>query len=270
LTLRRPHRESGRVDPRSRMSLSWTGLSACYALGASAASVRLSRHHDRPVVRWYMAASLVALGAQLLLTALILRGHRRAGAVTSPPFPSLADAVTLGRAATGAHALGLAVAARRTTTPLTGPLCWAPLLVAVTVADWGDGWCARRMGQDTQRGAVLDVETDSWLTFCCACVAVTVGGLPGYAAFTPLARHALFWHSIVQDIPAPVRFRGSWWERTIGTAQMAVLLGGLTRRKLPGTTLLRSHVGLVSLLSAVSMALQWTPSLTQRDKNAPC
>lgn len=228
----------------------------------------VARRDERAFIARYSAISLTVLVAQCLVTAFLVRRQRQIDGVRSTAFPSVADAVTLGRAAIGAHALGFVAATRCSSARFTGPLCWAPLLGAVTVGDWTDGWCARHLGQESTWGARLDVETDSWLTLCSACAAVTVGGLPAYVVLPPFARHALFWVALVQGAHLPYRHRGAWWERAIGTAQMAVLLGSLVQRPCAGKRVLRRMTDTVSLLSAVSLVLQWLPILTEGGEDA--
>lgn len=225
-------------------------------------------HDRRAFILRYGGATLAALTGQCLVVTSLLRRQRALEGAGPAPFPSLADLITLSRAAAGAHALGLVAAARDGSTRVNGPLLWAPLLAAVTVADWADGWCARSRGEESAAGAILDLETDSWLTVCAACAATTVGELPPSVVLAPLARGALFWLAPAGDAGLPYRHHGAWWERASGTAQMALLLGSLLQRSPAGKRALRRLTGPVTLLSTVSLVAQWLPLLPEGGEHA--
>lgn len=242
-------------------------LTACCGAGVIVARCFLLRHRETSVIRRYTLVALYALAAQYLVVRIIRRHESSIDVASDIDFFSAADGVTLCRGAVGAHILGLTAASFRDRKALAGPVCWAPLLTAVTVADWADGWCARHIGPRQMWGAAFDLETDSWLTLCSACAGVRIGDLPRYVVVAPLLRHAVFWYALARGTQAPVRHRGAWWERGAGAAQMTVLLAALTTRGFPGKCLLHRIAGPISLLSLGSFLLQWGPHLMARQKH---
>jgi CDP-alcohol phosphatidyltransferase len=158
-----------------------------------------------------MVAAVACLGAAGAFTALAWR--RLGGAVLTPP-----NLLTLGRAGAAAMACGTAFSGRGRRSTL------GALLLGCTVCDWLDGPLARRLGP-TPLGAALDLEADSWLTLWGAAAAFRLGGLPGVSLLPPALRYPLVAGA------APARTRS--WQRAAGVAQMAVIGGALTRRRVP-------------------------------------
>ncbi|MBA3823924.1 MAG: CDP-alcohol phosphatidyltransferase family protein, partial [Ktedonobacterales bacterium] len=99
------------------------------------------------------------LAAWLAQGAFIAFIRRRSGQEAS----SLADWLTLGRAAAGSLLAGLVASGVHDRLGLAGWLGCGAVLVAGTALDWLDGPLARRLGP-THLGAALDIEADSWLT----------------------------------------------------------------------------------------------------------
>ena len=95
---------------------------------------------------------------------------------------------------------------------------------SATIVDWLDGPIARHEGP-TRIGAVLDIESDSWLTLWCAGAAVAWGGLPWIVLLAPLVRYI---HPLL-DLRAgePPSGGGPWWSRVTGMTQMALLLAAI-------------------------------------------
>ena len=104
-----------------------------------------------------------------------------------PEQSSLADTLTLSRAATGAVLAGLVASGIRDRKGIAGWIGWLMPLFGVT--DWLDGPLARRAGP-TCLGGVLDIEADSWLTLWSAAGAVAWGNIPALVS-TP-SNHTLF------------------------------------------------------------------------------
>lgn len=132
------------------------------------------------------------------------------------------DAMTLSRGLAAAVLVGLVVSGVRHRGGLAGWLGWISLMYGSIVCDWLDGPIARRLTMTSELGALLDLESDSWLTLAAASSAVTWGGLPAYCMAAPVARYALLmaalrripYEQIYADEPA--------WARPFGIAQMGL------------------------------------------------
>lgn len=147
-----------------------------------------------------------------------------------PERATLADVLTLVRAAVAALLAGLVVSGIRDRAGLAGWLAFGAALLAATALDWLDGPLARRIGP-TKLGVVLDIEADSWLTLWCAAAAVAWGGLPWIVLLPPIARY--LHPALALRRGALPSGGGPWWARLVGVAQMALLLAALL--PLPGT-----------------------------------
>lgn len=141
-----------------------------------------------------------------------------------PERATLADTLTLVRAAVAALLAGLVVSGVRDHTGLAGWLVFGTALLAATALDWLDGPLARRLGP-TRLGAVLDIEADSWLTLWCAAAAAAWGGLPWIVLLPPLAHY--LHPALALRRGALPSGGGPWWARLVGVAQMALLLAAL-------------------------------------------
>jgi phosphatidylglycerophosphate synthase len=132
------------------------------------------------------------------------------------------DAMTLSRGLAAAVLVGLVVSGTRHRSGLAGWLGWISLVYGSIVCDWLDGPIARRLGMTSELGALLDLESDSWLTLASASSATAWGGLPAFCMAAPLARYALLmaalrkipYEQIYADEPA--------WARPFGIAQMTL------------------------------------------------
>jgi len=160
----------------------------------------------------YLAGLMMALAAQrAFLSAMI---HK-----IGPEQSSLADTLTLSRAATGAVLAGLVTSGIRDRKGIAGKIGWLMSLLGVT--DWLDGSLARQAGP-TRLGGVLDIEADSWLTLWSAAGAVVWGELPGWCLLPPIIRYLEPLLALKQGkLP---QGGGPWWYRIVGASQMGLLI----------------------------------------------
>jgi len=160
--------------------------------------------------RRYAVAGAASLAAAAAFTAVAAR--RLGDRVLTLP-----NALTLTRAGAAAMLCGTAFSGRGRRPGLWG------LVAGCTVVDWLDGPLARRLGA-TRLGALLDIESDSWLTLWGAVAAHRLGGLPGWCLLPPALRYPL-----AAGRPGPLRP----WQRAVGVAQMVIIAGALTRWRPP-------------------------------------
>jgi phosphatidylglycerophosphate synthase len=158
----------------------------------------------------YFAAAGVNAAAIIGFT--VLARRRLGGNPVTPP-----NLLTLARAGCALPLAGTTASGcgRRTA-------FWT-LLAGCSVLDWLDGPLARRCGP-TRLGALLDIEADSWLTLWGALAGVRLRRLPWWSLLAPLLRYAM-----TPGIQKPLRP----WQRTAGVAQMVVLVGALSERRVP-------------------------------------
>src|SRR5438552_16785391 len=102
-----------------------------------------------------------------------------------PEQPTLADLLTISRAATGAVLAGLVTSGIRDRKGIAGWIGLLLPLLGATASDWLDGPLARYAGT-TRLGGVLDIEADSWLTLWSAAGAITWGDLPDWSILRPI------------------------------------------------------------------------------------
>ncbi len=172
------------------------------------------------------------------------------------------DAMTLTRGLAAAVLVGLVVSGVRHRTGLAGWLGWTSLLYGSIVCDWLDGPIARRLGMTSELGALLDLESDSWLTLASASSATSWGRLPGFCMAAPLARYALLmaalrripYEEIYVDEPA--------WARPFGIAQMALFTAATAPFGGAGTrTAVRLATPIVAPMQLLGMFLLYRRSL---------
>ncbi len=169
----------------------------------------------------YLAGLGLAMKVQrVFLEAMIRR--------TGPKQVSLADVMTLSRAATGAILAGLIAAGIRNRTGMAGKLSWSLILLQATAIDWLDGPLARKIGP-SQLGGVMDIEADSWLTLWSAISTVEWAGLPCWCLLPPIIRYL----DPILDLRRGKLPRGGgpWWSRLTGTSQMILFLAALAPLK---------------------------------------
>ena len=124
------------------------------------------------------------------------------------------------------------------------------------MCDWLDGPIARRVGATSELGAVLDLESDSWLTLAAASSAATWGGLPGYCVAAPLARYALMVAALRRIPYARIYADEPPWARPFGIAQMALFTAATAPFGAAATRLaVRLAAPLVAPLQLVGMLL---------------
>ncbi|HEV2033695.1 MAG TPA: CDP-alcohol phosphatidyltransferase family protein [Candidatus Dormibacteraeota bacterium] len=172
-----------------------------------------SRYGRTAGLRFALGSSVTILAQQSLVRMAASRKRARFTPV---------DAMTLSRGLPAAVLVGLVVSGVRHRTGLAGWLGWISLLYGSIVCDWLDGPIARRLGMTSELGALLDLESDSWLTLASASSATAWGGLPAFCMAAPLARYALLmaalrripYDRVYADEPA--------WARPFGIAQMAL------------------------------------------------
>jgi phosphatidylglycerophosphate synthase len=161
---------------------------------------------------------IVAIFIQACLLTLLLRALRRR---IGPEPNTFANALTLVRVDIGCILAALVLSGARDRMAAASVVVWALVVFAATMLDWLDGPIARREGP-TRFGAVLDIESDSWLTLWCAVAAVALGGLPWICVLPPIVRYI---HPLLALRTGKLPSGGSpWWSRATGVAQMATLL----------------------------------------------
>ncbi|TMF30784.1 MAG: CDP-alcohol phosphatidyltransferase family protein [Chloroflexi bacterium] len=152
--------------------------------------------------------------------------------------------------------VGLLVSGVRCRNGLAGWLGWGSLVYGSIVCDWLDGPIARRVGATSELGAVLDLESDSWLTLAAASSAATWGGLPGYCMAAPLARYALMVAALRRTPYARIYADEPPWARPFGIAQMALFTAATAPFGAAATRLaVRLAAPLVAPLQLVGMLL---------------
>jgi phosphatidylglycerophosphate synthase len=142
-----------------------------------------------------------------------------------PERSSLADVLTISRAATGAVLFGLVASGIRDRKGIAGWISFLMPLMGATVTDWLDGPLARHAGP-TRLGGVLDIEADSWLTLWSAAGAIAWGDLPAWSILPPILRYLDPLHALMHgELP---QGGGLWWCRVTGTSQMVLFFVALT------------------------------------------
>src|SRR5437879_6623853 len=196
----------------------------------------------------FAVGSVAAILAQQSLVAL---AASRKNARLTP-----VDGMTLSRGFAAAVLVGLGVSGLRRRTGLAGWLGWSSLIYGSIVSDWLDGPIARRLGTTSELGAVLDLESDSWLTLTAASSAATWGGLPGYCLAGPLARYALMFAALRRIPYAKIYADEPPWARPFGIAQMALFTAATAPFGAAATRLaVRLAAPLVAPLQLVGMLL---------------
>lgn len=185
-----------------------TGVSTGIVIGRS--------YGLRSTIR-YLAGLTLALTIQRIFLSAMMRktGARQA---------SLADILSLSRAAIGAVLAGLVASGIRDRTGMAGRLSWSMILLGATGLDWLDGPLARRAGT-SRLGGVLDIEADSWLTLWSAASALAWGDLPRWCLLPPILRYL---DPLVDLYRGKLPHGGGpWWSRLTGTSQMVLFLTAL-------------------------------------------
>lgn len=101
------------------------------------------------------------------------------------------------------------------------------LLGALGATDWVDGWVARRFGQVSELGKVLDPTVDRLLFIVGAGGIIMDGGVPLWFCWAIVVREALVGGSMVVFTAMGMqRFPVTWWGKT-GTFLLMFALPGL-------------------------------------------
>ena len=166
------------------------------------------------------------------------------------------DAMTLSRGFAAAVLVGLVTSGVHRRSGLAGWLGWGSLVYGSIVCDWLDGPIARRLGATSELGALLDLESDSWLTLAAGSSAVACGNLPAYCLAAPLTRYALL-IAALRTIPYKQIYRGEpAWARPLGISQMALFTAALAPFGGAGTRLaVRLAAPIVAPLQLAGMLL---------------
>jgi phosphatidylglycerophosphate synthase len=155
-----------------------------------------------------------------VLLPLILDSLRRR---VGPEPNTLANALTIARLAVGCALAALVLSGAHDRLRVAAVVIWALVVLSATLGDWLDGPIARRE-RTTKFGAMLDIESDSWLTLWSALAAVTLGGVPWICLLAPLIRYL---HPLLDLSTGKLPVGGGpWWSRVTGVAQMATLMSG--------------------------------------------
>jgi phosphatidylglycerophosphate synthase len=137
------------------------------------------------------------------------------------------DAMTISRGLAAAQLVGLLASGVRHRTGLAGWLGWCSMVYGSIVCDWLDGPIARRMGTTSDLGAVLDLESDSWLTLTAGASAAAWGGLPAYCLAAPVMRYILLLVAL-RKLPYSQIYLGEPpWARQTGIAQGTLFTAAL-------------------------------------------
>ena len=93
---------------------------------------------------------------------------------------------------------------------------WAALLLGgLGATDWVDGWAARRLGQVSELGKILDPTADRLLLLVAVPCLLIDGTIPGWFALTVLVREVLVGAAtLVLAALGARRIDVSWWGKT--------------------------------------------------------
>ena len=166
----------------------------------------------------YLVGLTIALAIQHAFISAMIRK-------IGPEQSTLADLLTISRAATGAVLAGLVTSGIRDRKGIAGWIGLLMPLLGATTTDWLDGPLARYAGT-TCLGGVLDIEADSWLTLWAAAGAIIWGDLPAWSMLPPVVRYLDPLHTLIHGkLP---QGGGPWWCRVTGTSQMGLFFVALT------------------------------------------
>src|SRR5438445_2649555 len=207
------------------------GRLAVVSIGLLAASVApalaMRRSYGSKAGARFAAGSVLATLAQQSLVG--IAAARKNANLTA------VDAMTLSRGVASAVLVGLLTSGVRRRNGLAGWLGWGSLVYGSIVCDWLDGPIARRLGATSELGALLDLESDSWLTLTAASSAATWGGLPGYCMAAPLARYALMVAALRRIPYSQIYADEPPWARPFGTARWALFTASMALFGAAGT-----------------------------------
>ena len=163
-----------------------------------------------------------SLAVVLTQHALVAVAARRKKARLTP-----IDAMTLSRGLAAALLVGLLASGVRHRNGLAGWMGWCSMVYGSIVCDWLDGPIARRTGATSDLGALLDLESDSWLTLAAGASATAWGGLPAYCLAAPLVRYILLLMALRKLPYSKIYLDEPPWARQTGIAQGALFTAAL-------------------------------------------
>lgn len=211
-------------------------------------TVSLSRRYGRAAGARFAGGAVAVILAQQFLVGL---AARRKGVLLTA-----VDAMTLSKGFAAALLVGVVASGVRRRNGFAGWLGWGSLVYGSIVCDWLDGPIARRLGATSELGALLDLESDSWLTLAAGSSATAWGGLPVYCLAAPMARYVLLFAALRRIPYSKIYSDEPAWARQTGITQMALFTAALAPFGGPGTRLaLRLATPIVAPLQLVVMVL---------------
>jgi phosphatidylglycerophosphate synthase len=194
-------------------------ISAGLAAATVPATAGIWRRYGRPAgMRFAVASSATVLTQQTLVAA---AAERKSARVTP------VDAMTLSRGLAAALLVGLLASGVRHRNGFAGWMGWSSMVYGSIVCDWLDGPIARRTGVTSELGALLDLESDSWLTLAAGASATAWGGLPIYCVAAPLMRYILLLVALRKLPYSKIYASEPPWARQTGIAQGALFTAAL-------------------------------------------
>jgi phosphatidylglycerophosphate synthase len=199
------------------------GRLALISAGLAAATVPATagiwrRYGSHAGMRFAVASSATVLAQHTLVAA---AAERKSARVTP------VDAMTLSRGLAAALLVGLLASGVRHRNGFAGWIGWCSMVYGSIVCDWLDGPIARRTGVTSELGALLDLESDSWLTLAAGASATAWGGLPIYCLAAPLMRYILLLMALRKLPYSKIYTSEPPWARRTGIAQGALFTAAL-------------------------------------------
>ncbi len=187
------------LAPLTQLRRRWWGYAGlCSVLLALGYALLHSRWQTGYALRWAGLAAAV-LAYQLGILWRGLPANHRAGETTLLPTFGAGNMLTMLRGVGIAFVAGFLFLPRP-----PGWLAWTPaiLYALASIADYLDGYVARKTNHATALGSTLDVEFDSMGMLITVALAVHYGLLPGWYLLLGLSRYLFVW--------------GIWWRKRRG------------------------------------------------------
>jgi phosphatidylglycerophosphate synthase len=169
-------------------------------------------------VRFALGSLAAVLAQQTLVAVAAKRASARLTGV---------DAMTLSRGLAAALLVGLLASGLRRRNSFAGWMGWGAMVYGSIVCDWLDGPIARRMNATSELGALLDLESDSWLTLAAGASATAWGGLPAYCLAAPVTRYVLLLAALRKFPYSEIYVGEPPWARQTGIAQGALFTAAM-------------------------------------------
>lgn len=186
----------------------------------------IARRYGPQAGRRFRTAMASTLVVQQVLVRRALQRYGSTGEAASMHALTPVDVLTLSRGVAAAGLIGLMVAGIRDRRGTAGWIGWLALLYGAILCDWIDGPLARRLGT-SEVGALLDLESDSWLTLCTAGAAVAWGDLPAVVLAPPALRYLLLLSALRHSSYAASHGFEPRWARPAGMLQMLLFISAL-------------------------------------------